>query len=122
MTPPALRATSPAALGRETFGQRPNFFHVLSLPRIRTNSAPFLLPGSRGLQVTEIHVWWSQRAEQLSLSQGSGNSASVVSSSPAGAWIERVPRGGCSEQATVRKRDRSAGHTGMPWTVNSRPV
>jgi len=86
-------------------------------PRIGTNSLPFLPLPSRGTQVTEIHDWWSQRAEQLSLSQGSSNSASVASPSPPGAWMTSVLRGGWSEQPMVRNFDFSDVHTGEPKVV-----
>src|SRR5216683_1934701 len=92
-----------------------------SLPRITTNSVPFL-PASRGVEATETQDWKSQRAEQLSVSQGSAISPSVASPSPAGACITRLPRAGCSEHATVRNLDLSDAQTGVPWTVDSRPV
>jgi len=56
-----------------------------SLPRIRTNSWPFFEGSSRGVQAIEIQDWKSQRAEQLSLSQGSANSASLARPSSDGA-------------------------------------
>ena len=48
------RAWSPAVRQDR---QRPNLFQVPLLPRISTNSLPFLPLPSRGTQVTEIHDW-----------------------------------------------------------------
>src|ERR1044071_6318525 len=90
---------------------RPNRFHLPSLPRIRTNSLPFFEGSSRGVQAMEIHDWKSQRAEQLSVAQGSSNSASLAIPLSDGVKIESVPRAGCSEQATVRKRVLSEAQT-----------
>jgi len=42
------------ARGPARAAQRPNLFHVPSLPRITTNSVPFL-PALRGVHATEIH-------------------------------------------------------------------
>ena len=65
---------------------------------------PFFEGSSRGTQAMEIQDWKSQRAEQLSVAQGSSNSAWRATPSSEGAKIESVPRAGCSEQAGGEKQ------------------